>query len=185
MLSFSKTPCRTLAGPVWPGASVADLSTKLEPFFRARPPHKFSSAGRRHARPAAGAEKNQAPRQTADFIKKLGHLARVPACCAGQHLQHLVQLAVSAALSAQRQLAKHTDCSVDLLAPRSGAQTVWAQRVSGGVGKALLKDRGNQSKRRRLDEVAHSRGGASGQGPVGGHCSPSPSTEASPRSSVC
>ena len=114
-------PKPRVAGPAWPGASVADLSTKLEPFFRARPPHKFSSAGRRHARPAAGAEKNQAPRQTADFIKKLGHLARVPACCAGQHLQHLVQLAASAALSAQRQLAKHTDCSVDLLAPRSGA----------------------------------------------------------------
>ena len=56
-----------------------------------------------------------------DFTKKLGHFARVPARCADQHLQHLVQLAASAALSAQRQLAKHTDCSVDLLAPRSGA----------------------------------------------------------------
>ena len=138
-------PKPRVAGPVWPGASVADLSTKLEPFFRARPPHKFSSAGRRHARPAAGAEKNQAPRQTADFIKKLGHLARVPACCAGQHLQHLVQLAASAALSAQRQLAKHTDCSVDLLGARAAqrrAKTVWARRVHGGARKALLRDRG-------------------------------------------
>ena len=81
--------------------------------------------------------------------------------------------------------ARRTRCSVDLHAPRSGAQTVWARRVSGGVRKALLKDRGNQSKRRRLDEVAHSRGGASGQGPVGGHCRPSPSPGASPRSSVC
>ena len=43
-----------------------------------------------------------------------------------------------------------------------GAQTVWAQRVWGGVGKALLKDRGNQSKRRRLDEVAPRRGGHAG-----------------------
>ena len=79
-------PKPRVAGPAWPGASVADLSTKLEPFFRARPTHKFSSAGRRHARPAAGAEKNQAPRQTADFMNKMLHFARLPARCAGKQL---------------------------------------------------------------------------------------------------
>ena len=66
--------------------------------------------------------------------KKIRQLAKLPislrnwaisrACqlaVRATHLQHLVQLAASAALSAQRQLAKHTDCSVDLLAPRNGA----------------------------------------------------------------
>ena len=36
------------------------------------------------------------------------------------------------------------------------------QRVHGGARKALLQDRGNQSKRRRLDEVAPRRGGHAG-----------------------
>ena len=44
--------------------------------------------------PAAGAENFQAPCQPADFMTKLGHLTRVPARCAAQHLQHLVQLAL-------------------------------------------------------------------------------------------
>ena len=93
--------------------------------------------------PAAGAEIFQAPRQPANFMTKLGHLTRVPARCAAQHLQHLVQLAASSASSERRQPAKRTGCSVDLHAPRSGAQTVAVLCVSGGVGKALLNDRGN------------------------------------------
>ena len=56
--------------------------------------------------PAAGAENFQAPCQPADFMTKLGHLTRVPARCAAQHLQHLVQLAASAASSERRQPAK-------------------------------------------------------------------------------
>eukprot|EP00966_Prymnesium_polylepis_P177962 4121036-Prymnesium_polylepis.1 len=41
----------------------------------------------------------------------------------------------------------------------SGAQTVTAQRVPGGARRALLRDRGNGSKRGRLTEGAAYRGG--------------------------
>ena len=75
-------------------------------------------------------------------MTKLGHLTRVPARCAAQHLQHLVQLAARAASSERRRPAKRTGCSVDLHAARSGAQMVSKERVPGDAGKALLNDRG-------------------------------------------
>ena len=57
-------------------------------------------------------------------------------------------------------------------ARRAAAQTVVAQRVQGGAGKALLRDRGNESLRRRLSEGAPSRGAHAGDGfIVGGSCS--------------
>ena len=57
-------------------------------------------------------------------------------------------------------------------ARRAAAQTVVAQRVQGDAGKALLRDRGNESLRRRLSEGAPSRGAHAGDGfIVGGTCS--------------
>ena len=57
-------------------------------------------------------------------------------------------------------------------ARRAAAQTVVAQRVQGDAGKALLRDRGNESLRRRLSEGAPSRGAHAGDGfIVGGSCS--------------
>ena len=47
---------------------------------------------------------------------------------------------------------------------RAAAQTVVAQRVLGGARKALLRDRGNESLRRRLSEGAPSRGAHAGDG---------------------
>ena len=78
-------PKPRVAGPAWAGARVATFSTKLEPFFRAPP--RRSSAAPQGARPAAGAENFQAPRQPADFTRKLGHLARLSARRAGRHPQ--------------------------------------------------------------------------------------------------
>ena len=47
-----------------------------------------------------------------------------------------------------------------------------AQRVQGEAGKALLRDRGNESLRRRLSEGAPPRGAHAGDGfIVGGSCS--------------
>ena len=55
---------------------------------------------------------------------------------------------------------------------RAAAQTVVAQRVLGGARKALLRDRGNESLRRRLSEGAPPRGAHAGDGfIVGGSCS--------------
>ena len=55
---------------------------------------------------------------------------------------------------------------------RAAAQTVVAQRVQGEAGKALLRDRGNESLRRRLSEGAPPRGAHAGDGfIVGGSCS--------------
>ena len=55
---------------------------------------------------------------------------------------------------------------------RAAAQTVVAQRVPGRAGNALLRDRGNESLRRRLSEGAPSRGAHAGDGfIVGGSCS--------------
>ena len=55
---------------------------------------------------------------------------------------------------------------------RAAAQTVVAQRVQGDAGKALLRDRGNESLRRRLSEGAPPRGAHAGDGfIVGGSCS--------------
>ena len=68
--------------------------------------------------------------------------------------------------------AKRTQTSDLLGAPRSGAQTVLAQRVPGRAGNALLRDRGNKSLRRRLSEGAPPRGAHAGDGfMVGGSCS--------------
>ena len=50
-------------------------------------------------------------------------------------------------------------CQSDKARRGSGAQTVTAQRVQGGAGRALLRDRGNGSKRGRLTEGAAYRGG--------------------------
>ena len=47
---------------------------------------------------------------------------------------------------------------------RAAAQTVVAQRVLGGARKALLRDRGNKSLRRRLSEGAPPRGAQAGDG---------------------
>ena len=47
---------------------------------------------------------------------------------------------------------------------RAAAQTVVAQRVPGRAGNALLRDRGNESLRRRLSEGAPSRGAHAGYG---------------------
>ena len=47
---------------------------------------------------------------------------------------------------------------------RAAAQTVVAQRVPGRAGNALLRDRGNESLRRRLSEGAPSRGAHAGDG---------------------
>ena len=60
--------------------------------------------------------------------------------------------------------AKRTQTSDLLGAPRSGAQTVLVPRVLGGARKALLRDRGNKSLRRRLSEGAPSRGAHAGDG---------------------
>ena len=55
---------------------------------------------------------------------------------------------------------------------RAAAQTVVAQRVPGRAGNALLRDRGNESLRRRLSEGAPPRGAHAGDGfIVGGSCS--------------
>ena len=45
------------------------------------------------------------------------------------------------------------------LRARRGAQKVTAQRVRGGARKALLEDRGNESKRLRHKKIRHSRAG--------------------------
>ena len=70
--------------------------------------------------------------------------------------------AVCTTATLEHGLSRGTQGSVCLRAPRSGAQTVWAQRVPGGARKALLKDRGNKSLRRRLGECAPRRGGHTG-----------------------
>ena len=70
--------------------------------------------------------------------------------------------AVCTTATLEHGLSHGTQGSVRLRAPRSGAQTVWAQRVPGGARKALLKDRGNKSLRRRLGECAPRRGGHAG-----------------------
>ena len=55
---------------------------------------------------------------------------------------------------------------------RAAAQTVVAQRVPGRAGNALLRDRGNESLRRRLSEGAPPRGAHAADGfMVGGSCS--------------
>ena len=68
---------------------------------------------------------------------------------------------------------------------RAAAQTVVAQRVQGEAGKALLRDRGNESLRRRLSEGAPSRGAHAGDGfIVGGSCSRAKTWLANPLSVV-
>ena len=49
-------------------------------------------------------------------------------------------------------------------ARRAAAQTAVAQRVQGDAGKALLRNRGNESLRRRLSEGAPTRGAQAGDG---------------------
>ena len=142
-------PKPRMAGPVWPGASVADLSTKLEPFF-ARPPTEIQQR-RKAPWPAAGAEKNQAPRQTADFMNKMLHFARLPARCAGKQLSTWTawhhRHRDHGTFNLRRSNAPSGQCCAALRA-RRGAQTVTARRVPGGARKALLQDRGNGAKHR-------------------------------------
>ena len=57
--------------------------------------------------------------------------------------------------------------SVRLGAPRSGRKRWWrnaCRETQGDAGKALLRDRGNESLRRRLSEGAPSRGAHAGDG---------------------
>ena len=74
--------------------------------------------------------------------------------------------AVCTTATLEHGLSHGTQGSVRLRAPRSGAQTVMMQRVWGGVGRALLHDRGNGAKHRRLGESPHSRDGAFARVPV-------------------
>ena len=70
--------------------------------------------------------------------------------------------AVCTTATLEHGLSHGTQGSVRLRAPRSGAQTVVTQRVWGGVGKALLRHRGNKTLHRRLGECAPRRGGHAG-----------------------
>ena len=105
---------------------------------------------------------------TCHFMMKFGHIARLPArgastcsmlvqharaACSKRHRCH------GCGASDLRIVQKHQRVSLAALRARRGAQTVMAQRVLGGARKALLQDRGNGSKRHRLDQDAHSRAG--------------------------
>ena len=78
----------------------------------------------------------------------------------------------TAATADHRQACQKRPTSQCGWARRAAAQTVVAQRVQGDAGKALLRDRGNESLRRRLSEGAPPRGAHAGDGfIVGGSCS--------------
>ena len=90
-------PKPRVAGPAWPGASVADLSTKLEPFFRARP----------HINSAAPEGAMQGPPQAP---KKIRHLAKLPISSRNWAISRACQLAVRAntcSISCSLQPAQH------------------------------------------------------------------------------
>ena len=70
--------------------------------------------------------------------------------------------------SGSRHACQKRPTSQCVWARRAAAQTVVAQRVQGDAGKALLRDRGNESLRRRLSEGAPSRGAHAGDGFVVG-----------------
>ena len=142
---------------------MADSSTKLELFF-ARAPHRNSAApqGAMHGSP-----------QATKMVRHLANLpfheeiwpSRAPACSRRQHLQHARATCSQRhrrhgfGASDLRIVQKHQRVSLAALRARRGAQTVVARRLPGAAGKALLQDRGNGSKRCRLDQDAHSRAG--------------------------
>ena len=74
--------------------------------------------------------------------------------------------AVCTTATLEHGLSHGTQGSVRLRAPRSGAQTVVTQRVWGGVGKALLRHRGNKTLHRRLGESAPRQDGDDGSTPT-------------------
>ena len=134
-------PKPRVAGPAWPGASVADLSTKLEPFF-ARPPTEIqqrrkAAMARRRRRKKSGTSPN------CRFHQEIGpSRARASLLCGPTPAASRAACSQRSIVCAAPACQTHRLLSGPARAAQRRAKTVWVQRVHGGARKALLRDRG-------------------------------------------
>ena len=155
---------RAQRGParVWP------TSQQKSRLFSRAPTQNLSSAARRHARRRR--RKISSTSSTCRFHEEMGsagsctpdRLPKKPRNACDAFSIHFFCLGPPAPRPRNMRLPKAHRRQSGKARRDSGAQTVMAQRVWGGVGRALLNDRGNGSKHRRLTEDAHSRGASIG-----------------------
>ena len=149
------------------------IFNKTRAFFSRAPTQKFSSAARRPARRRRRKFSGTSP--TCRFHEEIGP-SRAPVCspcgpapaadercsCSSLPLGLLGATGTTTmedgTFNLRRSNAPSGQCCGALRA-RRGAQKVTAQRVLGGARKALLEDRGNESKRLRHNKIRHSRAG--------------------------
>ena len=150
---------------------ISRLVVRTCSHFRRAPPHEEPSAPK-GALPRAAEEKNEQRASSLSCERYVSLIESKPRALARTALVASLSRPPYGSHSGSRHACQKRPTSQCGWTRRAAAQTVVAQRVPGRAGNALLRDRGNESLRRRLSEGAPPRGAHAGDGfIVGGSCS--------------